>query len=58
MKTPYNLRIYGVPEFGFGDYLYFVNTPENETFYFKDKKEAKSFIEFYQKHKAKKCQTN
>ena len=36
-----------MPEFGFGEFAYYVQTPEQETFYFKDKSEAKDFIEFY-----------
>lgn len=39
---------------GFGDYNYFVETPEEEVLYFSDKKQARAFIEFYRNHKGKK----
>lgn len=39
---------------GFGDYICFVETPEHEVLYFRDKKEARKFIEFYKNHKGKK----
>lgn len=41
------MQILTIPEFGFGDFQYYVQTPDGETFYFKTKKEAKGFIDFY-----------
>lgn len=41
-------------DLGFGEYNCFVETPEEEVMYFKDKKEARAFIEFYKNHKGKK----
>jgi hypothetical protein len=38
-------------DFGFGEYTYFVETPENEVLYFKSKREAKEFIRFYNDYK-------
>lgn len=40
-------------ELGFGGFLYYVETPENEVMHFKSKREAKSFIEFYKRYKQK-----
>jgi hypothetical protein len=47
------MKILTIPEFGFGDYNYYVQTPENETLYFRTKSEAKSFIEFYKTYTTK-----
>jgi hypothetical protein len=41
------MQILTIPEFGFGDYQYYVITPEDETFYFRTREEAKGFIDFY-----------
>lgn len=47
MKDPKPLKVYPIVEFGFGEYQYFVDTKDNGTFYFKDKPQARKFIEFY-----------
>lgn len=41
-------------DLGFGEYNYFVETPEGEVMYFKDKDQARAFIQFYKNHKGKK----
>lgn len=48
------LIVQPLQEIGFGDYSYFVETPEQEVLYFSDKKTARAFIEFYRNHKGKK----
>lgn len=37
----------------FGDYSYFVETPEGEFFYFQTKKQARDFIDFYNQYQEK-----
>ena len=48
------LTVLPIPEAGFGDYNYFVETPQNDVMYFNDKKQARSFIEFYKQYQEKK----
>lgn len=48
------LKIYTMTELGFGDYAYYVQTPEDETFYFREKSEARDFISFYHEYMEKK----
>lgn len=47
------LKVCPVQEFGFGDYNYFVETPEGEFFYFNLKSQANNFIEFYHEYQNK-----
>lgn len=47
------LKVCPISELGFGDYLYFVETPEGEFFYFHNKKEGHAFIEFYKQYQEK-----
>lgn len=47
------LKVFPISELGFGDYQYFVETPENEFFYFNNKKQANEFIEFYRQYTEK-----
>ena len=39
-----------VPEMGFAEYSYFVETPEGDVMYFAEKKKAKAFIDFYKSY--------
>lgn len=48
------LQVKPVQDVPVGDYNYFVETPENEFFYFNNKKQANEFIEFYHEYTAKK----
>jgi hypothetical protein len=48
------LTVLPVPEMGFAEYNYFVETPEHDVLYFNDKKEARQFIEFYKQYQEKK----
>ena len=48
------LTVLPVPEMGFAEFNYFVETPEHDVMYFTDKKEARSFIEFYKQYQEKK----
>lgn len=52
------LKVCPIQEFGFGDYQYFVETPENDFMYFKTKREAKDFIEFYHEYTNKRNLSN
>lgn len=47
------LIVQPIVEFGFGEYQYFVETPEHEVFYFHSKVQAREFIEFYKYYKEK-----
>lgn len=53
MRQPEYLRVYPIVEFGFGEYQYFVDTPDAGTMYFKNKPDARKFIEFYKTYKDK-----
>ena len=44
------LTVLPVPEMGFAEFNYFVETPEHDVMYFNDKKEARQFIEFYKQY--------
>lgn len=52
-KTPNKnyLIIQPQVDFGFAEYIYFVETPENEVLYFKSKQKAQDFIDFYNNYK-------
>jgi hypothetical protein len=44
------LSVMPVPEMGFAEYSYFVETPEGDVMYFAEKKKAKQFIDFYKSY--------
>ena len=48
------LLVQPIQDLCFADYNYFVETPEHEVMYFSDKKQARSFIEFYKQYQEKK----
>lgn len=47
------LTVMPIPEVLFSEYQYFVETPEGEVLYFSEKKQARSFIEFYKSYQEK-----
>lgn len=53
MKKKTVLTVQPQTTFGFGEYQYEVETPEQEMFYFKDKKSAFDFIDFYNEYISK-----
>ena len=48
------LIVQPIQDLVYGEYNYFVETPENDIMYFSDKKQARSFIEFYKQYQEKK----
>ena len=55
-KTPKKsyLIVQPIQELVYSEYNYFVETPEHDVMYFSDKKQARSFIEFYKQYQEKK----
>jgi len=55
-KTPKKsyLIVQPIQDLVYGEYNYFVETPENDVLYFSNKKEARSFIEFYKQYQERK----
>lgn len=48
------LQVYPVLDYCMGPYNYYVVTPEGDWMYFAEKKEARSFIEFYTEYQNRK----
>jgi hypothetical protein len=48
------LIVQPIQDLCFADYNYFVETPEHDVMYFSDKKQARSFIEFYKQYQERK----
>jgi hypothetical protein len=48
------LIVQPIQDLCFAEFNYFVETPENDVLYFSNKKEARSFIEFYKQYQEKK----
>jgi hypothetical protein len=47
------LIVYPVVDYTMGPYNYYVITPEDDWMYFKEKKDARQFIEFYNEYTQK-----
>jgi hypothetical protein len=50
------LSVYPITDYTMGPYNYYVVTPEGDYMYFSEKKEARSFIEFYHDYSSKMSQ--
>jgi hypothetical protein len=48
------LIVQPIQDLCYADFNYFVETPENDVLYFSEKKQARSFIEFYKQYQEKK----
>ena len=48
------LLVQPIQDLCYADFNYFVETPENDVLYFSEKKQARSFIEFYKQYQEKK----